>query len=86
MNFVSVIPESKIQKDLIIRGAVYTVYLDKKTSYHRHVFARKEILGYFVDDFSKESITSIIDFAEKINDTDPDNNILADVFEQILRK
>lgn len=86
MNFVSVIPESKIQKDLIIRGAVYTVYLDKKTSYNRHVFARKEILGYFVDDFSKESITSIIDFAEKINDTDPDNNILADVFEQILRK
>ena len=86
INFVSVIPENAMRNELILRGAVYTVYLDKKTSSNKYVFARNDILSYYTTSSEQEFRISIINFAEKMNAADPENNITADIFEKILNR
>ena len=85
ISFLSVIPDSSVQHDLILYGAVFTQYLDQKTGSNLYQYTRMDLFSHYRIDFTTADRAKVISFQKKINEIDRDAQLLTDIFNDLLK-
>ena len=85
ISFLSVIPDSSVQHDLILYGAVFTQYLDQKTDSNLYQYTRMDLFSHYRIDFTTADRAKVISFQKKINEIDRYAQLLTDIFNDLLK-